>query len=432
MKNKIMHLLIPVYAAAIFLCISSCGTKSEKGDNLTFMAWGDVYNKEFFDSLARQYNKTNPKVKVEIFSVTRTQYYQKLVTMAAGNSLCDVTMAAHTEYDLLAFKDQLMPLDDFINGPEFKDILPHIMPNTLTDGRRHGVLYGIPIWTWTQNLYYNKTLLQKFGVGELSGKWNWNDFLNVCRKITRRDNIMERTFGVQPLTRGYGPFHEMLLKQNNLSMYSMDMQRCIINSKSHFPVFQYLFDLTLKHKVMVSESDMESTASAGSTGQGGVFGSGMVGFNVGGRELAGMLVKANLPFTWDVVKMPTDTKDAFVALNCYIGIAKNSQKKEAALAFLKWMASEQGQRLVTLRRMDIAVYKPLLYSPQFENMLGMPKLNLLYRDCIENTVAADPRFPSIQEFYDKIKIEFELVNDGKRELRHALNQIAAEYDTLKE
>ena len=427
-----MHFLIPIYAAAMFLCISSCGRKSGKGDNLTFMAWGDVYNKEFFNSLVRQYNKTNPKVKVEIFSVNRSEYYQKLVTMAAGKNLCDVTLVYYTEYDLLAFKDQLMPLDDLINGPEFKDILPHIMPNAITDGRRRGVLYGMPLWTWTMNMYYNKTLLQKFGVGELDGKWNWNDFLNVCRKITRRDSAMERSFGTGNMTSGYWPFHEQLLKQNDLSLYSPDMQRCLINSKSHLPIWQYLFDMGLKHKVVVTKSELESVASAGSSGQGGAFGSGMIGFSSGGRELAGMFVKANLPFTWDVVKMPTDKKDAYTSLNAYVGITKYSKKKDAAEAFLKWMAGEQGQRLITLRRMDIAVYKPLLYSSEFENMLGMPKMNILFRDSIEKSVPSDPSFPNLQEFRDTIKNQFELINEGKRELRHALNEIAAAYDELKE
>jgi len=102
------------------------------------------------------------------------------------------------------------------------------------------------------------------------------------------------------------------------------------------------------------------------------------------------------------------------------------------VTFVKWLAGEQGQRLVTLRRMDIAVYKPLTYSSQFENMLGMRRMNLLYRDCIEKSVPADPRFPNIQEFYEIIKNKHELVNEGGYELRRALNEIAAAYDQLKE
>jgi len=310
---------------AAVLGITACGSKSKKSNNLTFMTWGDVYNRPYFESLARQYNKTNPKVKVEIFAPP-AQYFDKLVTMAAGNNLCDVTLMAHTQFDLLAYKNQLMPLDDLVNGPEFKDITPHIMPNAITDGRRRGVLYGMPIWTWTINWYYNKSLMEKFGVGELSGKWNWNDFLNVCRKITRRENIKERTFGTGGMTGGHSILHDIILKQNGLSLFSPDMQRCVINSPEHLRIYQFLFDMTLKHKVTVTKAESESVTSE--AGKGGAFGSGMVGFQSGGREQADIMNKARLPFTWDVVKLPTDKEDVFVTANCYVGISKNSKKKK--------------------------------------------------------------------------------------------------------
>jgi len=406
-----------------------CGTRKKKSDNLTFMVWGDVYNRPFFESLARQYNKTNPKVKVEIFAPP-AQYFDKLVTMAAGNNLCDVTLMAGPQYDLLAYKEQLLPLDDYFKSPQFADVLPHIMPNTIIDGKRRGKVYGMPVWTWTINFYYNKSLLERFGVGELTGKWNWNDFLNICRKVTRRDNIKERSFGSDLLTGGHYIQHDIMLKQNGLSLFSSDMQRCVINSPAHFKIYQYLFDLTLKHKVCVTKGEAESVTSE--AGKGGAFGSGMVAFRSGGREQADIMNKARLPFTWDVVKLPTDSKDAFVTVNAYVGISKNTKKSEAAHAFVKWLAGEQGQRLITLRRMDISVYKPLTYSSQFENMLGMRRMNILYRDCIENAVPADPRFPNIQEFQEIIKNKYELVNEGGYDLRRALNEIAAAYDNLKE
>jgi len=419
-----------LFAAAAVLLFISCGTNRKKQDNLTFMTWGDVYNRPFFESLARQYNKTNPKVKVEIFAPSGA-YFDRLVTMAAGSALCDLTLLAGTQYDLLAYKDQLIPLNDIITNQKFKPIMRHIFPNTVADGMRNGKLYAMPIWTWAGNWYYNKTLLQKFGIGELPGKWNWNDFLNICRKVTRRETITERTFGTPMLTGSHNILHDIMLKQNGLSMFTEDMQKCIINSPQQMSVYKYLFDLTLRHRVSVTKSDSESITSE-TRGISGVFGSGMVAFHLGGREQADIMHKAKLSFNWDVAGMPTDAADAVVTSTAYAGIAKTSKKIEAALEFLRWIAGEQGQRMITLRRMDIAVYKPLTYSSEFENMLDMKKMNILYRESIEHALPADPVFPRLQEFRDIQKLKYELVNEGKYELRAALNEIAAAYDNLKE
>jgi len=420
-----MYFILSVCLAAITV---SCTSKKMQSGEFTFMTRGDVYNRPYWESVARQYNKTNPVKKVKIFAPP-AQYYDKLVVMAAGNNLCDLTLMAFTEFDLLAFKDQLLPLDDILKRDDFKTIIHHIMPSSIAQGKRRGIQYGMPIWAWTVNWYYNKSLLNKYGIGEPNANWNWTDFLQICKKITHRDNVMDRSFGLTGMTGSHSILHEIILKQNDLSLFSQDMQKCIINSPQHLKMYQFFFDMTRVHKITVTAAESESVTSG--AGQGGAFGSGMVGFTTGGREQADILTKANLPFNWDIVKMPTDFKDVYVTANTFVGISKHSLNKDGAVSFLKWLISEQGQRLITLRRMDIAVYKPLTYSPEYENMLGMRRVNMLFRESIEKAVPADQSFPNIQEFREIQKINYELVNQGNLDAREALYRIAKAYDKLK-
>lgn len=74
-----------------------------------------------------------------------------------------------------------------------------------------GAIYGLPVWTATSGLFYNKSLFDKFGVSYPTDGMTWPELTELARKMTRSDG------GVQYYGYATSPGSQMATNQYGLN-----------------------------------------------------------------------------------------------------------------------------------------------------------------------------------------------------------------------
>ncbi len=118
--------------------------------------------KTFTDTVLPAFNKLYPNVKVEHQEIPYDDLRQKLVTGLAGGTLPDVLRADIIWVPEFANQDALLPLDTEM--PEFQAIADTVFAGPLSTNKWKDHYYGLPLDTNTRILFLNDKVLADAGV----------------------------------------------------------------------------------------------------------------------------------------------------------------------------------------------------------------------------------------------------------------------------
>lgn len=204
-------------------------------------------------------------------------------------------------------------------------------------------LYGLPKFSSVQTMFWNKTMYADAGIDPETGPEDWNAFLKAAKSVTRDDQFGYACDIGNPAG-AYQNFLRMLLL-NGGTMYDADY-RPVFNSEHGVQALSYFVDLLHKHKVMdpaslqiTNASDLSDLFAKGATGM--VF---------------------NWPSQWATATAKTSRLDPKTVGNGLIpgisvrsasidgsegfAINKYSKNKQAALAWLQFVATGEVQRKI--------------------------------------------------------------------------------------
>lgn len=166
---------------------------------LTYSIW-DTNQKGAMEAIIGDFNKVYPNIKVQTDVVTFAQYWTKLQTQAASDSLPDVFWMNPLNIRLYAEGGQLLALNPLVERgaidpakytPAVKDIY------TID-----GTLYGLPKDNDAIAMYFNRALFAKAGVAVPQSGWTWADFEDKARAIS--DYFKGSVFGATAALNGDG------------------------------------------------------------------------------------------------------------------------------------------------------------------------------------------------------------------------------------
>lgn len=151
----------------------------------------------FFLSAARAYEKLNPTVKVDLYGDPRIA--DKVRVRILEGSYPDVTDAP-IDYWPLIRKGDILPLDDYLNGPNWEGDArwrDTFVTGALTPFTHDGKTYGVPFAMFLNVIWYNPAIFKAHG-------WHppktWDEFFTLCEKM--------RAAGVTPLAfQGAYPYY---------------------------------------------------------------------------------------------------------------------------------------------------------------------------------------------------------------------------------
>lgn len=239
-----------------------------------------------------------------------------------------------------------------------RDTWPTVQPYAVYDGRT----YGFPSNASVDALWFDRDALDAAGVAPPSGPMTWDAFIPLAQKLMTRDASGRVT--------RYGLVFDdefmwkMLLVQWGASVFSADGTRCTLDAPEAIAAATFLHDLIYVHGIVPAPGAVETMAAQGGWGSASMklFSGGRAATAVGGRWW--LLTLRKFPnLRLGASECPHGPRRAFLGYGKATLINRNGPNREAALAFLRYMASPEYTRRVN-RQADGLGPVPAFSTPE--------------------------------------------------------------------
>lgn len=175
----------------ILLAVCMLSTVAHANVKISYRIW-DVNQAPAMEAIAREFEKENPGIRVEVEVIPWAQYWTNLETAATGRNLPDVFWLNASNFELYASNNLLTPLDSLIESSSLvsKDDYPESLIELYSYG---GKQYAMPKDMDTIGLWYNKELFDAAGIAYPDETWTWDDLAEAAIALTDAEN---RVWGI--------------------------------------------------------------------------------------------------------------------------------------------------------------------------------------------------------------------------------------------
>lgn len=137
------------------------------------------------DKAIAKFEHAHPGVTVHYYSGIRKDDYSEWFSrkLLAGEEP-DIFMVLGTDFNQFASMGVMKNLETFIE--EDTDFEPEkYFTSAFVSGQYESVQYALPYETVPTLMFVNKTLLTQEGIDMPEENWTWDDFYEICKKVTR-------------------------------------------------------------------------------------------------------------------------------------------------------------------------------------------------------------------------------------------------------
>ncbi len=299
--------------------------------NLVMAWWGNQVRNERTQQALDKYHELNPDVTVEGQFNQWGDYWQKLATDAAGDSLPDVIQMDYSYIDQYVSSGQLLDLTPYIESGALD--VSNIPDNIVAMGQIGDGNYGIPAGVTGSCMFYNKTATDEAGV-EIKQDMTLDEFIEAAKTMKEKTGLRVRLEqGGQYLTdwlRGRGtPFTEAKLPvgEEELTEYFQILVDGVNDGWHLTP--DLMTSTGSEDDPLVYGSSPETMAWAVTSGS--------------SNMLTGL--QAAAPEGMDIALMtyPTEnpTKSNYLKPSMYFSISANTKNPDAAVALLNYLINSE-------------------------------------------------------------------------------------------
>jgi multiple sugar transport system substrate-binding protein len=158
--------------------------------NLKVQGFGSDAELAAMTNAIARFNKKYPNVKVDLsvdpISTGWGDYVTKVFSQFNSGQQADIYGTAIETFQSFSSRDLFLPLNDFVAAnPDFSDFAPSLFKQSSYKGN----INYIPIGWNNIMINYNRDLFDKAGVAyPKDGKWTWDQFREVAKKLTVKDS----------------------------------------------------------------------------------------------------------------------------------------------------------------------------------------------------------------------------------------------------
>ncbi|MCD6218767.1 sugar ABC transporter substrate-binding protein [Candidatus Calescamantes bacterium] len=413
---------------SLSLGLSSCARKEQKKAPQLFW-WGDIYNQAFARKLVQVYNSRKSSDE-KISLLTSTDYWNKLQTMLAGGAGPDIMLVDPSRLVEFSSRGVLLCLDDYKNDPEYIDFQEDTWKNLKGEFTYNGHLYAVPIWTNSIGIFYNKDLFDQAGVEYPSKDWDLDEFLKKAKQLTLDTDgdgkIDQFGFGSCSSFWSISPWGlHLVIKSFGGELYSQDLEKCLIDTPEAIAAVRWAVELVTKHHVAPSISESSSGRAMVSSGGIDLFRLGKVAMVRNGRWYLDVL-STSKDLNWAVAPFPKGKEKVMFQVPIYMAIYSKTKYPQQSWDFIKFMISNEGQRLLVLNRTEIPVRSSIAYSQEYLTYGGRQDANKVFLEMLE--YAEMPVFPpGATRWKDSAGGKLQMALMGKLPVEVACKEIAQEF-----
>ncbi len=372
------------FAVLLLLCVVAWKIQPPPpGGSRTTLTWSTDNNPTRQEQVAL-FNKLNPDLYLMIDPNNTDQ--QKVIVQAIGGVGPDVfdtfgqaSLEAYVRAGVAWDITEAMT-EAGIEIP--KIIWPVAVPSCVYKER----YYGFPCNVNANAMWFNKDIFDKAGVPYPKPGWSWDDLIRIAKQLTvkGRDGKIQQ-FGLYFGWTNWGDRND-LLYQFGARIFNDDGTRCEIGSPEAIEAMQLSQDLMYKHRVTPSPIDEAALSTQGGWGSGGItyLMGGRVAMAYGGRWWLNLIRKEKPDLNLGVVEMPYAKVPSLAGgARCAL-VNRNSPKREAALRFIKYLASPEYNQLLNDQADALAPVMASAYTERFLHNPEWPKedYNEVWREVV--------------------------------------------------
>lgn len=354
---KIRSVALLAMLLFIWGMVAGCGPKPSGnggGGGKTEIRWGiyaDPARLNISESLAAEFEKRNPDIKVKVEAVPFAQYYEKLGTQVSAGTAYDVMMISGAYFSKLAPQGAFLDLTDRVKaaGINLSDYTIE-KANSEYDGK----LYALPWELDIQALWYNKDLFDAAKVAYPTADWTWDDLLAAAQKLTKKDasgKVVQWGFYSDNMYPSWVSF----IGQSGGSIFDSSGKGAAINSPEAIRAIQFMTDLIHKYKVAPAPGQLPQGVNPFHTGK--------VAMALDGSYSVPPALK--LSFKWDVAPLPAGQKKAAAYWTQGLAIYSRTKNPDAAWKLVQFLVSKEGQELFAKTHMATPSLKSVALSDAY-------------------------------------------------------------------
>jgi multiple sugar transport system substrate-binding protein len=398
---------------SLSLALGGCSFKNPpQKTTLSFSSWGSQSEMSTLEPLLKEFEKQNPDIKIKFIHIPKN-YFQKLHLLIASNLTPDVMFINNINSKVYVKNNILEDLNPYLK--EDKQISKKdFFENSLKAFENNDALYAVPRDVSNIVVYYNKDIFNKYKVPYPEQNWNFQDFLNTARLLTKDTNNDGKTDIFGTSFEENSLFWLPFLWSNGSGLISENLKNVIITTPQSKKTLSFYIDLRNKWHVAPSAEEQGSATMAQ------MFIQNRIAMHISGRWSTPAYRKT-AGLNWDVAAFPRGTSGSIVDADASgWAISKTSKNKTAAWKLIKFFASQKSSENFTTGGLIIPARKDVAYSKYFLRKTEKPKNSKVFVDIIKTSIPT-PSNENYQEITDIINQELEPAFRGKAPLGNILN-----------
>jgi multiple sugar transport system substrate-binding protein len=334
---------------------------------------------------------------------------KQLALIAAGNP-ADVFWNRVRTSQVFIRRDVLLNVDPYIRRDKIDK--NDFWPSAISAYTWQGGYYALPNSASSNVHIVNKRHFQEANVPLPAASWNWDQWLETSRKLTKTNALGQQQYGTwctDALTNVC-----TFMWQNGGKPFSDDRKQCLLSSPENLYAMEWLADLVLKHKVAPVYGLTPKPEIANN----------LVSNAAGGRNevpgLTALVQQGSLDLT--MVPAPRGPKGNKVrGDDLAASIMKTSRVIDPAWEFARLWASDEGQEIVLASTRSYTSRRSVAKNDAILKRTLQPwEIGSVWLDGLERTEVfpITPRFNDVRPIFDA---EWAKAIKGEQTVRQALD-----------
>lgn len=408
-----MRRALSVGGALLVVCavalLAGCGGGQDDAATLTI--WQTYNDEEYpvFKEIVESFRVAHPDITIDVVRLPFAGAEPKIQTALTTRTEPDIARVDVSFLAKLAGKNALLDLGPYIPS-EFRD---EILPVALSSCYYDDTLWGLPDQTNGLCLFYNREHFRSAGLDPERPPATWDELISYGKILTNRD---EGVFGIGLSNSLWWtlPF----FYTHGADFLSEDGTRCVLNSPEGIAAFQLKVDLHQKYGI-----------EGGAWRAGGIlhdlgFQNGRYSMILNGPWAVESLKRTGIDFGVGLIPAgPVGTATNVGGNN--LVVFRSTKRPELASEFLRFVASEETQRMWASRLGQIPVNVKAGDAITSEEH---PYLAVFVAQM--QTAIPRPQVMGYPEIENLMNPEMQAALDGTKSVEAALNSAVAEIDKL--
>jgi len=349
MRKKVLAIALAIFLVALAGCGNSdssaqqgdSGGAAQQGqggnnaDEVVLTYWNFTSTDMPFEAdLIASFEAAHPGIRINVERVSVEHFHDQIIMAARTNTLPDIIQGI-PEWS-----------SNFINAGVMADITTDIqdvygtfIEDAINLSSWDGRVYGLPFRFGTSATFINTRIFDEAGI-PIPTSWTWDEFRDIAMQVTDSSRNVYG-FGI-PAARhdlGFSWNYFSFAFQNGASY--LDGNRAVFNSPEGAEALDFLIQM-MRDGIMPAGTPSFTAADVVDA-----FGAGTLAMFHNGPWYVATIQTAYPDIEFVTVPLPTrraGTQSASVAGGTYLSVTATTEHYAQALAFIKYMTSEQTMR----------------------------------------------------------------------------------------